>query len=172
MRLFFTAALIGSGAFHAAFGQNTCETFTDSESFSNSGMATGPTKSLTNFTASGTMTFSNTNVSSSSGNSLGQCGNGSPPPFKQTSTGQTNDKGFCNPVIEFFNDPIDQMVQNAQMQVESATINSNGQCSFSAPTFPVDLSMWGGRPRSGRVTGIAPRHPPTPPDVRFSASGG
>ena len=26
--------------------------------------------------------------------------------------------------------------------------------------------------RSGRVTGIAPRHPPTPPDVRFSASGG
>jgi len=26
--------------------------------------------------------------------------------------------------------------------------------------------------RSGRVPGIAPRHPPTPPDVRFSASGG
>jgi hypothetical protein len=26
--------------------------------------------------------------------------------------------------------------------------------------------------KSGRVTGIAPRHPPTPPDVRFSASGG
>src|SRR5713226_4538429 len=25
---------------------------------------------------------------------------------------------------------------------------------------------------SGRVPGIAPRHPPTPPDVRFSASGG
>jgi len=29
MRLFFTAALIGCGAFHVAFGQNTCETFTD-----------------------------------------------------------------------------------------------------------------------------------------------
>jgi len=27
-------------------------------------------------------------------------------------------------------------------------------------------------PGSGRVPGIAPRHPPTPPDVRFSASGG
>ena len=26
--------------------------------------------------------------------------------------------------------------------------------------------------RSGRVPGIAPRHPPTPPDVRFSVSGG
>jgi hypothetical protein len=26
--------------------------------------------------------------------------------------------------------------------------------------------------RSGRVTGMSPRHPPTPPDVRFSASGG
>jgi hypothetical protein len=26
--------------------------------------------------------------------------------------------------------------------------------------------------KSGGVTGIAPRHPPTPPDVRFSASGG
>jgi hypothetical protein len=26
--------------------------------------------------------------------------------------------------------------------------------------------------RSGRMPGIAPRHPPTPPDVRFSASGG
>ena len=26
--------------------------------------------------------------------------------------------------------------------------------------------------RSGRVAGIAPRHPPTPPDVRFSAFGG
>jgi|GEM_PF-6805428 len=24
---------------------------------------------------------------------------------------------------------------------------------------------------SGRVTGIAPRNPPTPPDMRFSASG-
>jgi sulfoxide reductase heme-binding subunit YedZ len=30
----------------------------------------------------------------------------------------------------------------------------------------------GQAPRSGGVTGIAPRHPPTPPDVRFSASGG
>jgi hypothetical protein len=26
--------------------------------------------------------------------------------------------------------------------------------------------------RSGRLTGIAPGEPPTPPDVRFSASGG
>ena len=26
--------------------------------------------------------------------------------------------------------------------------------------------------KSGRVDGIAPVHPPTPPDVRFSASGG
>jgi hypothetical protein len=29
-----------------------------------------------------------------------------------------------------------------------------------------------GRLESGRVTGISPQHPPTPPDVRFSASGG
>ncbi len=28
------------------------------------------------------------------------------------------------------------------------------------------------RQRSGRVPGIAPQHPPTPPDIRFSASGG
>jgi hypothetical protein len=32
--------------------------------------------------------------------------------------------------------------------------------------------VWGGPPGSGGVAGIAPRHPPTPPDVRFSASGG
>ena len=29
----------------------------------------------------------------------------------------------------------------------------------------------GGSEESGRVAGIAPRHPPTLPDVRFSASG-
>ena len=28
------------------------------------------------------------------------------------------------------------------------------------------------RQRSGRVPGIAPQHPPTPPHIRFSASGG
>jgi len=37
-----------------------------------------------------------------------------------------------------------------------------------AISVPVTLTVLG----SGRVTGIAPRHPPTPPDVRFSASGG
>jgi 2-keto-4-pentenoate hydratase/2-oxohepta-3-ene-1,7-dioic acid hydratase in catechol pathway len=36
---------------------------------------------------------------------------------------------------------------------------------------PGDVIYTGTPGRSGRVTGIAPRHPPTPPDVRFSASG-
>src|SRR5688572_13584219 len=34
------------------------------------------------------------------------------------------------------------------------------------------MLLCGAGARSGRVTGIAPRHPPTPPDMRFSASGG
>jgi hypothetical protein len=99
MRLFFTAALIGGGAFHPAFGQNTCETFSDSVRFSNSGMATGPTPTLETFTASGTMTFTNTYTTSNQGNGLGPCANGNPPIFQQFATGQSNSKGFCNPAF-------------------------------------------------------------------------
>jgi len=34
------------------------------------------------------------------------------------------------------------------------------------------MLVWKLRIQSGRVTGIAPRHPPTPPYVRFSVYGG
>jgi len=53
-------------------------------------------------------------------------------------------------------------------------IRSSGSPRRFSPVRPeVQLRLLGSIPqdRSGRVPGIATRHPPTPPDVRFSASG-
>ena len=133
MRLFFTAALIGCGAFHVAFGQNTCETFTDHIGFNTTGMATGPTSTLETITVTATMTFSDTYASSDQGNGLGPCASGNPPIFRESATGASNSKGLCNPIMLSAGAPISGMYQNASMQVETATINSNGVCSFSSP---------------------------------------
>jgi hypothetical protein len=50
------------------------------------------------------------------------------------------------------------------------------RCPFQIGLFTGRAALLSGASvhdaRSGRMPGIAPRHPPTPPDVRFSASGG
>src|SRR5271157_1684344 len=142
MRLFFTAALIGCGAFHVAFGQNTCVTFTDHYDFKTVGQATGPTSTLETITVTATMTFSHTYTSSNQGNGLGPCANGNPPPFRESATGASNSKGFCNPIMLYYGDPISGMSQNASMQVETATINSNGVCNLRKPLFPTMMPTY------------------------------
>ena len=56
------------------------------------------------------------------------------------------------------------------MKLRQRRINDKRETSMDASRFlaVAERRLDG----SGRVPGIAPRHPPTPPDVRFSASGG
>ena len=48
----------------------------------------------------------------------------------------------------------------------------SGQGGQRPPALTPDCLTSRNKPRSGRVLGIAPQHPPTPPDVPFSVSGG
>ena len=60
-----------------------------------------------------------------------------------------------------------------RLAVPLGTAQPSNQSTTNRGSASVCLWLDPRRPRrSGRVPGIAPRHPPTPPDVRFSVSGG
>ena len=70
--------------------------------------------------------------------------------------------------------PISQVWMVMESTWYNAQIEQNPceRAWFAKPRNIVGSAPDGRLGGSGGVTGIAPRHPPTPPDVRFSASGG
>ena len=92
--------------------------------------------------------------------------------MSQLSDAERATQGKLNVLIHMFDEMIRERGGKNGAPVPAQSFKKNAQAKPSGGSAGRTTAEPSRADGSGRVTGIARRHPPTPPDARFSASGG